>query len=329
MKRRAFVAALGGAAAWSLVASAQERAKIARIGFLSLGPSSASSSRVEAFRVGLRDLGYIEGKNIVIDFRWADSVDQLSEFAAELARMKVDVILAPNSTMVEAARQATKTIPIVFTNHADPVGISHVASLARPSGNITGLSMMLTELVTKEFEIFTGALPQASLIGVLWNPTTPSHPPALEALKAAAAKLGVQLRLEAAQTTEDLERAFASMAQEQVDGFILVGSPLFTAQRALLAELALKDRLPGMLDQKGQVEAGGLMSYGADIDDLSRRAAVYVDKILRGAKPSDLPVGQSIQIRTRNQSKDSKGARPNHPANAARPRRRSHRMNLA
>jgi putative ABC transport system substrate-binding protein len=153
--------------------------------------------------------------------------------------------------------------------------------------------MMLTELATKEFEIFTGALPKASLIGVLWNPTTPSHPPALEALKAAAAKLGIQLRLEAAQTTEDLERAFASMAQEQVDGFILVGSPLFTAQRALLAELALKRRLPGMLDQKGQVEAGGLMSYGADIDDLSRRAAIYVDKILRGAKPSDLPVEQA------------------------------------
>ena len=293
MKRRAFIAALGGAAAWSLVASAQEPAKIARIGFLSLGPSSASSSRVEAFRAGLRDLGYIEGKNIVIDFRWANTVDQLSEFAAELARMKVDVILAPNSTMVEAARQATKTIPIVFTNHADPVGISHVASLARPGGNITGLSMMLTELATKEFEIFTGALPQASLIGVLWNPTTPSHPPALEAVKAAAAKLGVQLRLEPAQTTEDLERAFASMAQEHVDGFILVGSPLFTAQRALLAELALKRRLPGMLDQKGQVEAGGLMSYGADIDDLSRRAAIYVDKILRGAKPSDLPVEQA------------------------------------
>jgi putative ABC transport system substrate-binding protein len=233
------------------------------------------------------------GKNIVIEFRWAKTVDELPELAAELVRMNVDVIVASSSTMVEAARQATKTIPIVFTNHADPVGVGHVASLARPGANITGLSMMLTELATKELEILTEALPHARRIGVLWNPTTPSHSPALKALEVAGEKLGVQLHLEPAQTTADLERAFASMARERVGGFVLVGSPLFTAQRASVAELALKNRLAGVLDQKSMVEAGGLMSYGADIDDLSRRAAVYVDKILKGARPADLPVEQA------------------------------------
>jgi putative tryptophan/tyrosine transport system substrate-binding protein len=292
MKRREFITLLGGTAvAWPLAARAQQRVKV--IGFLGLSPASAWVSRVEALRAGLRDLGYVEGKNIVIEFRWAKTVDELPELAAELVRMNVDVIVASSSTMVEAARQATKTIPIVFTNHADPVGIGHVASLARPGANITGLSMMLTELATKELEILTEALPHARRIGVLWNPTTPSHPPALKALEATGEKLGVQLNLEPAQTTADLERAFASMTRERVDGFVLVGSPLFTAQRASIAELALKHRLAGVLDTKSLVEAGGLMSYGADIDDLSRRAAVYVDKILKGARPADLPVEQA------------------------------------
>jgi putative ABC transport system substrate-binding protein len=194
VRRRTFIAALGGAVAWPVVARAQLPPKIARVGFLYLGPASASSSRVEAFRAGLRDLGYSEGKNLIIEFRWANTVDQLPELAAELVRMNVDVIVAPTSTMVEAARQATQTIPIVFTNHADPVGIGHVESLARPGFNVTGLSMMLTELSTKELEIFTEALPQARFIGVLWNPTTPSHPPALQAIEAAGKKLGVNRR---------------------------------------------------------------------------------------------------------------------------------------
>ena len=168
MRRREFITLLGGAAAaWPLAARAQQPAKVARIGFLGFGPASAYASRVEALRAGLRDLGYVEGKNIVIEFRWAETVDQLPELAAELVRMNVDVIFATSSTEVEAARQATKTIPIVFAIHADPVGLGHVASLARPGGNITGLTMLLTDLVAKELEILKEAVPQATRIGVL------------------------------------------------------------------------------------------------------------------------------------------------------------------
>ena len=186
VKRREFMTLLGGAAAaWPLGARAQQAAKVARIGFLGLGPASAWSSRLAAFRAGLRDLAWVEGKNIVIEFRWADGVQQLPEFAAELVRMKVDVIYAPSSTMVEPARQATKTIPIVFSNHADPIGTGHVASLARPGGNITGLSELTTELNVKALETFREAVPQARRIGVLWNPTTPSQVPGLQSVKAA------------------------------------------------------------------------------------------------------------------------------------------------
>src|SRR6516165_2799491 len=174
-RRRKFIALLGGAAAaWPLAARAQQPA-MPVIGFLSLGPPSAQAGRVAALWAGLRDLGYIEGKNIAIEFRWADSEDQLRDLAADLVRMNVDVIVAPSSTMVEPVRQATKTIPIVFCNHADPVGLGHVASLAHPGGNITGLSMLLTELAAKALEILTDALPHAKQVGVLWNPTTTSH----------------------------------------------------------------------------------------------------------------------------------------------------------
>src|SRR6516164_2693631 len=189
--RRHFITLLGGAAAaWPLAARAQQQAKVARIGYLGLGPASATSSRVEALRAGLRDLGWVEGKNIVLEFRWADGVQQLPELAAELVRMNVDVIFAPTSTMVEPARQATKTIPIVFSNHADPIGSGHVASLPRPGGNITGLSEMATDLNAKAMEMLREAVPGATRIGVLWNPTTPSQVPGLQSVKAAAKNSG-------------------------------------------------------------------------------------------------------------------------------------------
>ena len=173
---------LGGAAACPLAARAQQPT-VPRIGFLGLAPASAQASRLEALRSGLRELGYIDGKNIVLELRWAEDVDQLARFATEFVRINVDIIFAQSSTMVEAARQATRTIPIVFAVHADPVGTGHVASLARPGRNITGMSMLLTELVAKELEIFKEALPGATRIGALWNPTTPSHHLALEAVQ--------------------------------------------------------------------------------------------------------------------------------------------------
>jgi ABC-type uncharacterized transport system substrate-binding protein len=294
MRRREFITLLGGSAvAWPMAARAQQPAKIARIGYLGLGPASVWSSRVEALRAGLRDLGWVEGKNIVIEFRWADKVDELPALAAELVRMNVDVIFASSSTLVEPARLATQTIPIVFSNHADPVGIGHVASLARPGGNVTGLSMMLTDLAVKELEILTEAVPQAKRIGVVWNPTTPSHAPAMRAIDDASEKLRVRLLPLPAPSANDFDGAFAAMVQERADAFLVVPSPLSTSYRSALAELALKHRLPAMYGHRDYVEAGGLMSYGADIDDLNRRTALYIDKILKGAKPADLPVEQA------------------------------------
>ena len=241
MKRREFITLVGGAVvAWPLAARAQQPAKVARIGYLDLGPASARASRVQALRAGLRDLGWVEGKNIVIEFRWADGVQQLPELAADLVRMNVDVIFAPSSTMVEPARQATKTIPIVFANHADPIGTGHVASLNRPGGNITGLSMLLTELATKELEMFTEAVPHVRRIGVLWNPTTPSHPRVVKVVTAAGEKLGVALQMMPVRSAEDFDRVFAEMLQERVGGFLDIASPLTFARRTALAELALE-----------------------------------------------------------------------------------------
>ena len=297
MKRREFITLIGGAAsAWPLAARAQQPGKVPRVGFLGLAPASASASRVEALRAGLRDHGYVEGKDIVIEFRWAEGVEQLPELAAELVRMNVDVIFAPSSTFVEPARQATKTIPIVFALHADPVGVGHVASLARPGGNITGLSSLLTELGAKELEILKEAVPQARRIGVLWNPTTPSHQPALKAVEAAGAKLGVQLLTAPLSKVEDFDEAFSLMRRERVDGFLCLSSPLFFSQRARLAQLAIKHRLPGMFGDVEYVEAGGLMGYRADLNDQVRRSAFYIDRILRGARPADLPVEQPTKF---------------------------------
>src|SRR4029450_4779380 len=191
------------AAAWSLDAWAQQSATVARIGFLGPAPASSYWPRVEGLLAGLRDLGYVEGKNIVIEFRWAERVEQLPELAADLVRMKVDIIFASSSTFVEPARQATKTIPIVFATHADPVGVGHVASLAQPGGNVTGLTIVLTDLVAKQLEIFKEAVPQATRIGVLFSPTAPSHRPALQALETAGQKLGVQLQFVPVQTSAD------------------------------------------------------------------------------------------------------------------------------
>jgi putative tryptophan/tyrosine transport system substrate-binding protein len=291
MRRREFITLLCSAAvAWPLSARAQQPARIPRIGFLGLGPASAWTSRVEALRQGLRDLGYIEGKNIVIEFRWADGVDQLAQFAAEFVRMNVDTA---SSTMVEAARQATKTIPIVFAYHAAPVGLGHVASLARPGGNITALANLLADLVAKDLEILMEALPQAKRVGVLWNPTNPSHQLALKAAETAGEKLGVKLVMVPARSADDFEGAFSTMSREGVTGLLVVSSPLSVSQSGRLAALALKYRLPGMFAIKIEVGAGGLMSYGADITDQFRRAALYIDKILKGVKPADLPMEQA------------------------------------
>jgi putative tryptophan/tyrosine transport system substrate-binding protein len=292
MKRRDFVALLGGAALLSPAVRAEQSAKVWHIGYLGFGPASSWISETEALRSGLRDLGYIEGKNITIDYRWAERTDQTFDLATQLVQLNVDVIFAPASTQVEPARRATRTIPIVFAQHADPVGLGDVASLSRPGGNITGMSMLLTELSVKELEILREIFPSAPRIGVLWNPTTPSHPTAVAALEAASEKLGVHLVLAPAATIPDLEQAFATLARERV-GVLVLSSPLYNANGELLADYQMKHGLPEIFANRGNVNAGGLMSYGADLSDLYRRAAAYIDKIFKGIKPNDLPVEQA------------------------------------
>jgi putative ABC transport system substrate-binding protein len=286
----AFALALGFPAA-PLAAEVQQRA--ARIGLLGNAPSPA----IEAFRRGLRDLGWIEGQNIAIEFRWFQGrPERLPELAEELVKLKLDVILAGSSTQVEPLRQKTRTIPIVFGSHADPVGAGHVASLARPGGNITGVSYPHTELNAKKLEVLKDLIPGVMRIAVLWNPTTPSHPPALRAIEAAARQLEVRIQMVEARVVEDFEGAFSEMARGKAQAFLALGSPLSFAHGAQLAGLAVKHRLPGVFDFKENAEAGGLMSYGIDISDSMRRSAVYVDKILKGAKPAELPVEEAAKF---------------------------------
>jgi putative ABC transport system substrate-binding protein len=242
----------------------------------------------------LRELGYVEGKNLVIEFRWTGTVEQMHEAAAELARMKVDIIFANSSTETESARRATNTIPIVFATHADPVNVGHVSSLARPGGNMTGLADIQSVITPKRLEILKETVPQVTRFGVLYSPTAPSYRPFLEAAEATGGKLGVQLLTVSVSTVADFDGAFARMAQGRV-GAVLVHGAALTARhnRPLLAELALKHRLPTMFGVRDNVVAGGLMSYAPDHLDLTRRAAVYIDKILKGAKPADLPIEQA------------------------------------
>jgi putative ABC transport system substrate-binding protein len=296
MRRREFITLAGGAAAWPLTGRAQQQAKIWRIGFLGFGTPVSWENRVEAFRAGLRDLGYVEGKNIAIEFRWTESIEQLPELAAELVRMKVDLIFATSSTEVEAARRATNAIPIVFATHADPVGLGHVASLSHPGGNITGLTVVQSDLTSKALEILKEVMPQARRFGALFSPTAPSYRPTLEAAKTAGEKLGVEIHPIPVQTVEDFDRAFATMAQEHVDGVFVFASSLTRTQRTPLAELALKHRLPSIFGAKENVQAGGLMSYAPYQIELTRQATTYIDKIIKGAKPSELPVEQPTKF---------------------------------
>jgi putative ABC transport system substrate-binding protein len=295
MRRRELIGFAGTALfAWPVAARAQQQATIVRLGYLTFGTAAGSANRVEAFRAGLRDLGYVEGKNLVIEFRWAGTVEQMQEAAAELVRMKVDVIFASSSTESEPARRATSTIPIVFATHADPVGVGHVSSLARPGGNMTGLADIQTVITPKRMEILKETVPRATRFGVLWTPTAPSGRPFVQAAEQSRGKLGVQLLAVSVSTVADFDGAFATMAREHVGGVLVHGAALTARQNPqLLAEVALKHRLPTMFGPRGNVLTGGLMSYAPDHVELTRRAAVYIDKILKGAKPAELPVEQA------------------------------------
>jgi len=290
MRRREFISGASAAAAWPLAARAQQAVKVFRVGFLHFGHASTWENRVEALRRGLRDLGYIEGTNVVIEFRSTETMEQLAELATELVRSNVDLIFAPSSTETEVVRKATDTIPIVFATHADPVGLGHVASLSRPGGNITGLSGLGADLAVKALEILKDAVPHAARFAVFLTPSAPWHHSFLQSAKAAGAKLGVEVHTAPVQIIKDLDAAFEIAARERVDAIFVQPTSLSRAYRVPMAQLALKYRLPSMFGGREYVEAGGLMSYAADYVDLTRRAATYIDKIFRGTKPADLPV---------------------------------------
>jgi putative ABC transport system substrate-binding protein len=281
-----------------LVAEGQQAGKVYRVGILGEKASDPAEARLwQAFRLGLRERGWIEGGNMLIEYRWAEgNFARLPELAADLVRLKVDLIVARSSIYVQPAKEATSSIPIVFLTHADPVGTGHVASLARPGGNITGLTVLMTDLAPKGLELLSSAVPVAKRIAVLWSPDTPSHTPALKAVEEAGRTLRVQLQAVGARTAAELEGAFAAMARARAQAVLVLGSPIFFAERQRVAELAIKHRLPTMSMLKEVVEAGGLMSYSPNYDDLYRRSAVYVDKILKGSKPADLPVEQATKF---------------------------------
>jgi len=279
-------------------AEAQQREKVFRIGFLDPSTPSGMAVMVDAFRHELGKLGWIEGKNITIEYRFAEQKsERLPELAADLIRLKVDVIVSASSTSALAAKSTTTTIPIVMTQSADPVGAGLVASLARPGGNITGLSTLSPELTTKRLEILKDAVPKLSRVGLLRTPEGIGQDLQLKELRPAA--LALKLKLEEIETqrdAKDLESAFQTAKQKQVGAIMTPAGPFFFAERKRIVELAGKYRLPAIYHQKEYVEAGGLMSYGTDLTDLYRRAAVYVDKILKGAKPADLPVQQATKF---------------------------------
>jgi putative ABC transport system substrate-binding protein len=281
-----------------LAVEAQQPGKVYRVGILTNNASDPAEARLwQAFRQGLRELGWIEGANILLEFRGAEgNPARLPELAADLVRLKVDLIMARSSQFVQPAKEATSSIPIVFVVHADPVRLGHVASLARPGGNITGLANLQTDIGPKELEILISAVPGSKRIAVLWNPDTPSHTPGLKAVEEAGRPLRVQVQAFGARTASELEGAFAAMARARAQAVLVYASPFSFAERDRVAALAIKYRLPAMFGVKEAVEAGGLMSYAPNYADLYRRGAVYVDKILKGAKPANLPVEQATKF---------------------------------
>jgi putative ABC transport system substrate-binding protein len=277
-----------------LSAHAQPK-KIARIGFLSA--ASVSSDRLDIFRQGLRELGYVEGQNVVIESRWAEGkYDRLPGLTAELVRLKVDVIVTYGPPAIQAAKQATTTIPIVMAGVIDPLAAGLVASLAQPGGNITGVSLMAPELVGKQLQILKEVVPTVSRVALLGNPDNAGSAPQVRQAQDAARALGVRLQPLEARGPGEIDSAFAAMTREQAGALIVLVDVMFDVQRTQIAELAAKSRLPTVAGLANLAEAGGLMSYGSNTTDNFRHAATYVDKILKGAKPADLPVEQPTKF---------------------------------
>jgi putative ABC transport system substrate-binding protein len=293
VRRREFITLLGGAAAgWSLAASAQTQPKIPRVGVV----LSATPDRLEAFRQGLRELGYVEGETIVLEVRSAEGrFERLPELVAELVGLKVDVLVASGPPAAEAAKNATQTIPIVMVA-GDPVGLGLVGSLSHPGGNVTGLTYLIEETAGKRLQLLRELVPGLTRLGVFKNPMFPSHPSLWKETEVAAQRLGVALEAVEVRRPEDFETAFATLKQRNAQALLPLGDGLTYTYRSRIAALAASNRLPAIYNLREYPDAGGLMSYGTSVVHLFQRLATFVDKILKGAKPADLPVEQPTKF---------------------------------
>ncbi len=282
----------------AMVANAQQPTKVPRIGYLGGVSPSANSGRIEAFRRGLRELGYIEGKNIVIEWRHAEAakLDRLPVLAAELVRLKVDIVVTGGPPATRSAKEATATIPIVMGFDDDPVGNGFVASLARPAGNITGLSALSPEISGKQLELLKEIVPKLSRVAVLGTSTRPGNTQTLKEIELAADAFGVKIQYRDVLGPRDIETVFRAASERRAEAVLLLSSPVFTSQRTQIANLAIKSRLPAIYPQQEFVQDGALMTYSVNVADMYHRAASYVDKILKGAKPTDLPVEQPTKF---------------------------------
>jgi len=296
MDRRAFVTGLGAVLAAPLAVEAQQAEKVYRVGLLGhWAPEGAS--RLDGFRRTLRDLGYVEGRNLAIEYRWAEGrPERFLQLAAELAALHVDVIVASSTPTALAAKKATQTIPIVFLTAADPVGSGLVASLARPGGNVTGLSLLGPELVARQLQLLKEAVPTISRVAVLSNPANSYTAVMVKETEASARSLGVKAQVFGARGADALDDAFSAIANESPDALMILFDPLFVGQRIRIARFAMKHRLPIMSPHREYADEGGLMAYGASVGDMYSHAATYVDKILKGTKPADIPVEQPTKF---------------------------------
>jgi ABC-type uncharacterized transport system substrate-binding protein len=297
-RRRLVLALMAGALTAPFASFAQQPTKSARIGFLAPTSPQVLSTRLQAFRDGLRELGYVEGKNLQLEVRWGEGkLERLATLADELVQAKVDVIVAATSPSVVAARQATQTLPIVMPVSSDPVGDGLVASLARPGGNITGLSLMAPELGQKRLQLLQETFPKVSrAVAVLWNPAYVGMRARFEQAQVAAPAAGLTVRSVEVRDTHELDVAFEAIIREHPDGLLLLADPFTFSQRARIVEFGAEQRLPVIYESSDFVDVGGLISYGPNINDMYRRSATYVDKILRGAKPADLPIEQPTKF---------------------------------
>jgi putative ABC transport system substrate-binding protein len=295
LKRREFITLLGGAtAAWPLAALAQSAY---RIGVLDTTSAALNAANFDALRQGLRQHGYIEGQNLVIEYRSADGrAERFPDLAAELVRLNVDLIVTRGTPAIFAAKNATKTIPVVMAASGDPLGAGVVAGLARPGGNVTGLSAFVTELQAKRLELLREMVPRIDRIAALLNMSSPAEPPQWEETKAAARTLAIEPQLLDVRKPEDLSRAFETAIRQRADALVVGINVLTQANRRPIADLATKHRLPAIYASREFVDAGGLVALGVSYPDLYRRAATYVDKILKGAKPADLPIEQPTKF---------------------------------